>query len=284
MARRTLRISDLVDLPRPEPWADHDNIPWNEPEFSERMLREHLSQAHDSASRRTEIIDAHIAWIHGHALPGRPGRVLDLGCGPGLYTSRLARLGHDCVGIDFSPASIAYAREEARVDRLTCEYRLGDVRTTDFGEAYDLVMMISGELNVFGPDDARAVLTKARCALVDGGLLLLEAHTFQAVRQMARRPRSWQALPQGLFSDRPHLPLQEQWWDEATRTMTRRFLIVDAGTGSVDAFGQTLQAYEDNDYRALLGSCGFGTAETHASLSGQEVGDGDFWVMIAGLK
>ena len=43
----------------------------------------------------------------------RGARVLDLGCGPGLYTTRLAKLGHTCVGIDFSPASIAYAKAEA---------------------------------------------------------------------------------------------------------------------------------------------------------------------------
>ena len=29
---------------RPAPWTEGDNIPWNEPGFSERMLAEHLSQ------------------------------------------------------------------------------------------------------------------------------------------------------------------------------------------------------------------------------------------------
>ena len=27
----------------PEPWDEGDNIPWNEPGFSRRMLREHLT-------------------------------------------------------------------------------------------------------------------------------------------------------------------------------------------------------------------------------------------------
>lgn len=35
--------------------------------------------------------------------------MLDLGCGPGLYSHRLATLGHRVHGIDFGPASIAYA-------------------------------------------------------------------------------------------------------------------------------------------------------------------------------
>ena len=281
MAGRTLRLADITDLPHPAPWADHDNIPWHEPKFSERMLREHLSQAHDAASRRFETIDAHAAWIHDRVLRRRPSRVLDLGCGPGLYTSRLARLGHTCVGIDYSPASIAHAQSQAAVEGLACEYRLGDVRTAEFGEGFDLVMMIFGELNVFRPDDARALMTKARCALADAGVLLLEAHTFEAVRKMAERPRSWQALREGLFSDRPHLLLQEQWWDAPSRTTSRRYIVVDAQTSAVEVYGQTFHAYTDDDYRVLLGSCGFSSVDTHASLSGGD-GDHDLCVIVAG--
>ena len=43
----------------PEPWSEGEKIPWNEPEFSERMLREHLAQKHDLTSRRLSVIDAH---------------------------------------------------------------------------------------------------------------------------------------------------------------------------------------------------------------------------------
>jgi predicted TPR repeat methyltransferase len=49
-------------------------------------------------------------------LQSEPQRILDLGCGPGLYTQRLASLGHTCVGIDISPASIAYARRVQHPD------------------------------------------------------------------------------------------------------------------------------------------------------------------------
>src|SRR5512133_455015 len=95
-------------VPAPEPWAEGDNIPWNEPEFSRRMLAEHLTQDHDAASRRFEKIDRHVAWIHHTVLRQKPARLLDICCGPGLYANRLARLGHTCVGIDYSPASIEY--------------------------------------------------------------------------------------------------------------------------------------------------------------------------------
>lgn len=106
------------------------------------MLKEHLSQAHDAASRRFEIIDEHVEWIHNQVLRGNPTRILDLGCGPGLYTGRLARLSHCCVGIDFSPASIAYAREQAEEAGLECTYLEQDIRTANYGAEYGLVMLI----------------------------------------------------------------------------------------------------------------------------------------------
>src|SRR5512139_2343116 len=125
----TLYISDILyRASPPEPWAEGDKIPWHDPDFSRRMLREHLSQAHDAASRRTIIVEEQVEWIHQQVLNSRASRVLDLGCGPGLYSSRLAQRGHTCVGIDFSPASIEYARRTAQSQQLACEYHLADVR------------------------------------------------------------------------------------------------------------------------------------------------------------
>ncbi len=88
-----------------DPWAGAYKIPWQDPAFSRRMLAEHLSQAHDLASRRLAWIDRQVAWIDETVLGGRPADILDLGCGPGLYCHRLAERGHRCRGIDFGPAA-----------------------------------------------------------------------------------------------------------------------------------------------------------------------------------
>jgi len=131
---------NLIDLIRrqtePVPWAEGDNIPWNEPDFSERMLREHLSQAHDLASRRLPTID-HLADLADLVMPGRFGlRILDLGCGTGLagvvFKSRAARLD----GIDLSPAMI----ERARARHPHLEFVCGDAHDFDPGETFDYVI------------------------------------------------------------------------------------------------------------------------------------------------
>src|SRR3990172_2073600 len=100
------------------------------------MLNEHLSQAHDAASRRAAIIDRHVSWIHGHLLRGAPSRILDLGCGPGLYSSPPAP------GLPSPPASIAPARQQAATAKLNCTYTQADIRQADYGSGHDLVMLV----------------------------------------------------------------------------------------------------------------------------------------------
>jgi SAM-dependent methyltransferase len=257
-----LKLLDLVDRePIPTPWAEGEKIPWNDPGFSLRMLEEHLSQEHDAASRRFEIVDSHVEWIHQHVLKANPSRILDLGCGPGLYANRLAAFGHTCVGIDFSPASIAYAREQARVDGLDVTYIQGDIRTADYGDGYDLVMQIFGEFNVFRPAEARGILERAYRALVLDGLLLLEPHTFEAVRGIGLQPSSWYSARTGLFSEEPHLCLQESLWDAKNHVAIERYYIIDAITGNVTRHSSSMQAYTEREYRALLTECGFGRTE-----------------------
>ena len=41
-------------------WNGSYKIPWNERGFSERMLKMHLSQTHDMASRREELIEKQV--------------------------------------------------------------------------------------------------------------------------------------------------------------------------------------------------------------------------------
>lgn len=280
-----MNLLDIVTRdPAPEPWAEGEKIPWNDPAFSSRMLAEHLSQAHDAASRRFAIIDQHVAWIHGALLEGAPASVLDLGCGPGFYTSRLARRGCRCVGIDFGPASIAYARAEAARAGLDCTYRLADIRRADYGEGYGLVMLIFGEFNVFTAADAALILRKAYDALAPGGVLLLEPHVFAAVEAEGQAPASWYASQGGLFSERPHIMLMENFWDAERAIATNRYYVAYAETGEVTRYASSMQAYTDDGYRELVARAGFTDFRHYPSLTGEVAPDGYGLVALTGRK
>lgn len=269
-----MNLQDLINRTIPPiAWAEGENIPWSDPDFSERMLAEHISQDHDLASRRFEIIDRQVQWIHDEALHGTPTRILDLACGPGFYTSRLARLGHECVGIDYAPASIRHAQEMAVREGLACSYRLADVRETAYGDGYGLVMMLFGQLNVFRRAEARSTLEQAFASLASGGLVLLEPQRFSTVEKNGRAGSSWYSCGEGegLFCDRPHLCLSESFWDAARQAATQRFFVVDAETGQVASHAMTTEAYTDEQFRELLVDVGFEDVRFFPSLVGTKV-------------
>lgn len=90
--------------PSPSPWTEGDNIPWNDPEFSERMLVEHLSQEHDLGSREAESIDEHVDWIVSTVLEGRPRKVLMGGTLLAPVTENVAVLQNLFLGVIHTPS------------------------------------------------------------------------------------------------------------------------------------------------------------------------------------
>jgi SAM-dependent methyltransferase len=278
-----MNLRDVIErrIP-PEPWAEGENIPWDEPAFSARMLAEHLSQEHDAASRRLETIDEQVTWLHDELLGGKTTKVLDLCCGPGLYASRLARLGHEVVGIDYSPASIEYAEAEARREGPAVTYLPRDVRAGDYGDGFGLALLIYGEFNTLRPADGRAVLDDVYRALLPGGIFLLEVHPREMIERIGTGPATWRTEEAGLFSDRPHLRLDEHFWDEESGTATTRYYMIDAATGDVARHAQTFQAYEEEEYRALLREAGFGDVVGRPDFPGTPVeAMGEFVVYAA---
>lgn len=271
-----MRLGDIVGRDGvPAPWSEGDNIPWHEPGFSARMLKEHLSQSHDRASRRSETVARHVEWIAREVLGPAPARVLDLGCGPGLYLQALAARGYECRGIDFSPASVAYARAQAAEAGLSIDYEEADLRAAAFGPDghFDAVMQIFGELNVFEPLAARGILGKAWAALKPGGRLLVEVAVEESIRRMGAEPPVWWSAREGLFGERPHLLLTESFWDEGRKTATKRYYRVDAETTEVARWASSQQAYSEAEYRALLEGCGFADVRLFPALASDEPGD-----------
>ena len=262
-------------------WDGAYKIPWNDPDFSRRMLAEHLSQEHDLASRKRDMIRTQVRWIHENICNNAPAKLLDIGCGPGLYIEQFAALDYDCCGIDFSPASIEYAGSQLGDKAKLIQ---GDIRSTDFGGGYDLAMMVFGEFNVFSPDECVEILRKTFEALSPGGKLLLEAHTFEAVERIGSTPDSWYKSGtglMGLFSDDPHICLIENHWLDKQQTALQQFHILNAADGAVTSYRSTTKAWTNDQYKQLLKEAGF----AHVNIrSGWPVHSQDLLLLEAGKE
>lgn len=265
----------------PVPWVHGENLPWDDPAFSERMLAQHLDQSHGAASRRLPEIRAQVEvmleWLNLH--PG--GRLLDVTCGPGLYAAEFARAGIRVTGIDFSPASLRYAR--AHCADLPCEFIQADVRTVDFSGAgfapgsFDAAMYIYGQFTVLTPDESRAMLRRIRSALRPGGRLLLE---ILDDGHFDKRDSNWWYTDRGgLWGDFPYLHLGERHWDAEQRAAVERFYIFNLDTGEMQAYGLSDQAYSIEAVTAMLAEASFGKVTVHPAWDHLALKDAPEWVV-----
>lgn len=106
--------------------------------------------------------------------PASGSRVLDVGCGFGDTTQRLAALvgtGGSALGVDASPRFIEAAREDAeQAGAANARFAVVDVETTDFDDRFELAFSRFGTMFFANPV---AAMRRVRAALVPGGRLVM---------------------------------------------------------------------------------------------------------------
>lgn len=114
-------------------------------------------------------------------------RVLDLGCGTGNHSLRLAKLGYEVAGVDQSAEMLALA--EAKTREQNVRVALHHSRITEFRspEQFDAALLMFAVLGYHTSNaDVLGALQTARRQLVTGGLLVFDVWYGPAV--LAQRP------------------------------------------------------------------------------------------------
>ena len=83
---------------------------WTDPYIQQQILKKQLDFQTEEASRRQESVLKIVNFVLKHSKP--KSHLLDLGCGPGLYTSLFADANYIVTGIDFNKSSIEYAKRK----------------------------------------------------------------------------------------------------------------------------------------------------------------------------
>jgi 2-polyprenyl-6-hydroxyphenyl methylase/3-demethylubiquinone-9 3-methyltransferase len=97
-------------------------------------------------------------------------RILDIGCGGGLLSEPMARLGAEVVGADAAERNIPVARVHAEQSGLTIDYRHTTAEAlAAAGEQFDVVLNMEVVEHVADP---LAYLTACRELLKPGGLMI----------------------------------------------------------------------------------------------------------------
>lgn len=151
---------------------------WWDPKGSSAMLHR-LNPARLRYIRAA--VDAHWDGSPGGFTPLAGRRALDVGCGAGLLTEPLARLGAAVTGVDPAPENVAAARAHAEAGGLQIDYRAGGVEAAA-GERFDLVTCLEVIEHVASPS---AFVRGLAAAMADDGLMILSTPNRTAWSRLA---------------------------------------------------------------------------------------------------
>jgi len=194
-------LEQINKRPRPfEYYTAHDL--WTDDYTSERMLSYHLDGDIDVSSRNVAFINRSVEWIVSHFKVGAGTKIADFGCGPGLYTTRLAKAEAEITGIDFSKRSIQYAQESAKEDGLNINYVNRNYLEFDSDDRFDLILMIMCDFCALSPAQRNEMLAKFYTLLRPGGSVLLDVYSLKAFADREEKALYEANLLNGFWS--PH--------------------------------------------------------------------------------
>jgi len=278
-----LNLDMIIQLQqKPQPFTPGEPLFWDDPHISQQMLATHLDQSTDLASRKTETIEKSVQWIASYLNLKIGDAVLDLGCGPGLYASRLAKQGLQVTGVDYSGNSINYAIESAREQGLEITYRYQDYLTLKDKEKYELVMLIYGDYCPLASEQRSQLLENVKNALKPGGYFVLDVTTRELRRKHGQK-NGWYALEKGFWKPGPHLVL-EQGFDYPEQDIYLDQSIVIEGDGRLSVYNNWFQDFNQHSISAELIKAGFRVDSLWNDLQGTPFSEGGDWIGVVAQK
>lgn len=163
-----------------------------------------------------EAVDMHWGGDIESVKPLAGRRALDVGCGAGLLTEPLARLGAQVTGVDAAAENVAAARAHAEGAGLDIDYRAGELGVLGLG-TFDLVTSMEVLEHVA---DKQAFIVQLAAHLADGGLMVLSTPN----RTLASR-----ALLVGAAEALGAIPRGTHHWDDFIGPDDLRDLLGHAG-------------------------------------------------------
>ena len=175
-------LKEINSRPAPFQFYTADEL-WTNEHTSKQMLGYHLDESVDMSSRNSNFIECSAEWIISRFGVDKSTKIADFGCGPGLYTEKLAERGATVTGIDFSEISIRYAKQEAARKGLEISYLLMNYLDFDTTDRFDLIIMIMCDFCALSPEQRKTILSKFRSLLKPEGSVLLDVYSINAFKQ-----------------------------------------------------------------------------------------------------
>ena len=250
---------------RPEEYAPGELKFWDDPHISKGMLATHLDPAQDLATRKMDFVRRSAAWIAQTADPAIRPRLLDLGCGPGIYAELFHRSGFEVTGVDLSERSIAYAREHAAAERMDIRYRYGNYLDMDDEAAFDVATLIYCDFGVFSGKNRKVLLEKIYLALRPGGLFIADVCTMKMF-EGRKEECTWSFSDGGFWSEGPYVCLHAFYRYCEHRNILERFVILEEN--DMRCFNIWNHGFTAEELEADLKAAGFAAVRCYGDIAG----------------
>ncbi len=276
--------TQLVEInKRPEPFEFYTaEALWADPYRSRQMLAYHLNKEIDVASRNSAFIDRSVKWIISEFALTERSSVCDFGCGPGLYTSALAKNGVKVTGIDFSEHSIDYARNVAREEALTINYVHQNYLEYKSEEKYDLITMIMCDFSALSPVQRMTLLEKFHALLNDNGAILLDVYSLRGFESREENAMYAHRQLNGFWSPNDYYGFVNTFKYDVEKVVLDKYTIVEEqGTQIVYNW---LQYFSVGMLREAFEAAGFTITAVYRDVAGSPYSDEHTEFAIVAVK
>ncbi|MCL2035318.1 MAG: class I SAM-dependent methyltransferase [Oscillospiraceae bacterium] len=255
---------------KPQLYTPGTSTLWDDVHISKGMLKAHLDPDGDAATRKHAFLDKSVCWISQIAPPTRYKRLLDLGCGPGLYAERFHRAGYSVTGIDFSKRSIEYAKKQAKRNNSNIEYHYQNYLTIDYTQQFDVVTLIYCDYAALPAADRLALLEKIYKALKADGKFIFDVSTDE---KRSPEGHTWYCSESGgFYSPEKHICLNSVYqYDNDDRAELRRSVVIT--DDSVQCYHVWEHFFTKEKLIAELKLTGFNPFEIYGSVVGEDFTD-----------
>lgn len=239
---------------------------WTNEHTSKQMLSFHLNEETDFSSRNAAFIERSVDWITSRFNVGAQTKIVDFGCGPGLYTTRLAKKRADVTGIDFSKRSIQYAREVAASEGLPIHYVSRNYLEFETDDSFHLVLMIMCDFCALSPAQRKKMLGKFHAILQPGGSVLLDVYSLKAFEQREEKAMYEANLLNGFWSPDRYYGFMNTFKYQKEKVVLDKYTIIEAGrTRTVYNW---LQYFSPQALKREFAECGFAVEDFYSDVAG----------------
>jgi len=252
---------------RPEPFEFYTASDlWTDEHTSKQMLSLHLNEAIDVSSRNAEFINRSVEWVASKFKIDMDFKIADFGCGPGLYTARLAKLGANVTGIDFSRRSIEYAKGVAAREQLNIRYVNQNYLEFETDERFNLVLMIMCDFCALSPAQRKELLSKFHKILKPSGSVLLDVYSISAFAQREEAATYEMNQLNGFWSPNKYYGFLNTFKYDEERVILDKYTIVESER-TRQVFNW-LQYFAPDDLKSEFVEAGFFVTKIYSDVAG----------------